>query len=234
MSNEKVALITGASSGMGAACARAFAAHGYRTGLLARSEKIHEIAEEIGGFAVQGSVTEPEDLKTLVDGAMERWGRIDAVISSTGHPPKGALLSLSDEDWYAGVNLLLMNVVRLARLVTPIMQRQEGGAFVNISTYAAVEPDAAYPISATVRAGLAAYVKLFADAHGPDNIRMNSILPGFIDSFTPNEEVARTIPMRRYGAVGEIAETAVFLCSPEGGYITGQSIRVDGGLSRSV
>ncbi len=234
MGDIKVAVVTGASSGMGAACARAFAERGYQVAVMARSERVLALAKEIGALALRGSVTEARDIDALVGATMAAHGRIDAVVNSTGHPARGPLLDLSDADWHAGLDLMLLNVVRMARSVTPIMRAQGGGAIVNISTYAAVEPSPDYPISASLRAGLAGFVKLYADAHAPDGIRINNILPGFIASFTPKPEIARTIPMRRYGSVAEIAETALFLCSAGAGYITGQNIRVDGGLSRSV
>ena len=93
------------------------------------------MADELGGVAVLGSVTENNDLKKLVEVALDKYGRIDAVVNNTGHPAKGPLLDISDEAWHKGLDLLLLNVIRMARLVTPIMQQQGGGAIVNISTF---------------------------------------------------------------------------------------------------
>ena len=193
-----------------------------------------QLAEELGGWGMQGSVTSPDDLQALVQGAMDKYGRIDAVINNTGHPPKGELLDISDEDWHAGLDMLLMNVVRMARLVTPIMQKQGGGAFVNISTFAAFEPSLAFPVSSALRAALGSFTKLYADRYAADNIHMNNILPGYIESYAIDEAIRAKIPLGRSGTVEEIADTAVFLLSSRAGYITGQNIRVDGGISRSV
>jgi NAD(P)-dependent dehydrogenase (short-subunit alcohol dehydrogenase family) len=122
----------------------------------------------------------------------------------------------------------------MARLITPIMQQQGGGAIVNISTYGVFEPEPVFPVSGAMRAALAGFTKLYADQYAADGIRMNNVLPGFIDSLPESEERRRRIPMGRYGTVGEIAKTVCFLLSADAGYITGQNIRVDGGITRSV
>ena len=114
------------------------------------------------------------------------------------------------------------------------MQKQRKGAIVNISTFAAFEPDPAFPTSAVFRAGLAVFTKLFADRYAGEGIRMNNVLPGFIDSFPEKDEIRARIPMRRYGHVEEIADTIAFLVSDAAGYITGQNLRVDGGITRGV
>ena len=165
---------------------------------------------------------------------MDAHGCINGVVNSTGHPPKGSLLDIPDDDWHQGLDIVFLNVVRLARLVTPIMLDQGGGSIVNISTYAAFEPEHHFPISASLRAALASFTKIYADNHANNNIRMNNILPGFINSLPEVESFRTRIPMGRYGTVEEIAETAAFLLSSGSGYITGQNLRVDGGITRSV
>jgi NAD(P)-dependent dehydrogenase (short-subunit alcohol dehydrogenase family) len=230
----KVAILTGAGKGMGGATARELSARGWKVALLSPSGNAETLAKELGGVGVTGSVTEETDLRRLVDAAMAAYGRIDGAVLSTGHPPKGDLLALTDEDWIKGLNLIILNVVKIARLVTPIMERQGGGAIVNISTFAAFEPDPVFPISCTLRAGLASFAKLYADQYAPKNIRMNNLLPGFIDSLPEKPQFKARIPMGRYGKVEEIARTAAFLLSEDAGYITGQNIRVDGGITRSV
>ena len=114
------------------------------------------------------------------------------------------------------------------------MQRQKSGVIINISTFAAFEPDPVFPTSGVFRAGLAAYAKLFADRYAAENIRMNNVLPGFIDSLPEKQELRDRIPMERYGKTREIAEVIAFLASDGAGYITGQNIRVDGGITRHV
>lgn len=234
MSDSKVAIITGAGRGMGAAIARELVATGYRVGLLSPSGAAERLAEELGGVGVTGSVTNQSDLQNLVDLTLTAYGRIDGVVNSTGHPPKGALLEIPDEDWHKGMDLVFLHVVRMARIVTPIFQRQGGGAIVNISTYAVFEPELSFPVSTSVRAALSIFTKLYADQYAKDDIRMNNILPGFIDSLPEVESFKRRIPLGRYGTVEEISKTAAFLLSQGAGYITGQNIRVDGGITRSV
>jgi NAD(P)-dependent dehydrogenase (short-subunit alcohol dehydrogenase family) len=234
MAEARIAIVTAASKGMGAACARELAARGYKVALMSRSEPVLRLAEELNGVAVLGSVTAEKDLAHLVTKTMETYGRVDAVVNNTGHPAKGDLLSIADSDWHSGLDLLVLNVVRMARLVTPIMLKQGAGAFVNISTFGAREPGLAYPVSSALRGALANFTKLYADQYAEQGIRMNNVLPGFIDSYEVNEEVRANIPMQRPGRVHEIAKTAAFLLSDDAGYITGQNIRVDGGLTRST
>jgi NAD(P)-dependent dehydrogenase (short-subunit alcohol dehydrogenase family) len=231
---DRVAIVTASGRGIGEAIARRLAADGYRLALMSPSGASEALAAELGGYGVTGSVTEPADLAALVDGTMDRYGRIDAVLNHTGHPPKGPLLAIPDEDWHSGLDLVMLNVIRMARLVTPIMFDQRGGAIVNISTFAVFEPSPVFPVSASLRAALAAFTKLYSDEFAPAGIRMNNLLPGFIDSLPETEERRAAIPMGRYGTVEEIAAAAAFLLSDDAGYITGQNIRVDGGLTRSV
>ncbi len=232
---EKVALITAGGSGMGADAARRLAADGFKTGILSSSGKGEALARELGGVGITGSNQSTDDLQRLVDAAMSHWGRIDVLVNSAGHGPKGAVLDLSDDDWHLGMEVYFLNAVRPTRLVTPIMQAQGGGSIINISTFAAFEPDPAFPTSGVFRAGLAAFTKLYADKYAADNIRMNNVLPGFIDSLPEKQDFRDRIPMGRYGSSpDEIAPVISLLASEGGGYITGQNIRVDGGITRSV
>lgn len=230
----KVAIITAGGSGMGAAAARRLAQDGYRVAILSSSGKGEALAAELGGIGVTGSNQSEDDLKRLVDTVGDRWGRIDVLVNSAGHGPRGPVLALSDDDWHRGMDVYLLSAVRPTRLVTPFMLRQSAGAIINISTFAAFEPDPAFPTSAVARAGLAAFTKLFADQYAAHNVRMNNVLPGFIDTFAEKAEIRSRIPMARYGRVAEIADVVAFLASDGAGYITGQNLRVDGGITRSV
>jgi NAD(P)-dependent dehydrogenase (short-subunit alcohol dehydrogenase family) len=235
MSEQKVAIITAGGSGMGADSARKLAQDGFNVAILSSSGKGEALAAELGGIGVTGSNQSNDDLKRLVDQTMEKWGRVDVLVNSAGHGPRAPVLELSDEDWHTGMDVYFLNAVRPTRLVAPIMVHQKSGAIINISTFAAFEPDPVFPTSGVFRAGLAAFTKLFSDNYAADNIRMNNVLPGFIDSLPEKEEFRVRIPMGRYGnSLGEIASVVSFLASDGGGYITGQNIRVDGGITRSV
>ena len=230
----KVAIVTAGGSGMGAAAARRLAADGFKVAILSSSGKGEALAAELGGLGVTGSNQSVEDLTRLVDQAVARWGRIDVLVNSAGHGPRAPVLELTDEQWHTGMDVYLLNVIRPTRLVVPHMQKQGGGSIVNISTAWAFEPSAMFPTSAVFRAGLAAFTKLFTDSYAKDNIRMNNVLPGWIDSLPATEERRQTVPLGRYGKSAEIAATIAFLASEGGAYITGQNLRVDGGLTRSL
>ena len=231
---EKVAIVTAGGSGMGAAAARRLAADGFKVAILSSSGKGEALAKELGGLGVTGSNQSNEDLKRLVDATLARWGRIDVLVNSAGHGPRAQIIEISDDDWHKGMDTYLMNVIRPTRLVAPVMQKQKAGAIINISTAWAFEPSAMFPTSAVFRAGLAAYTKLFADTYAGDNVRMNNVLPGWIDSLPATDERRDSVPMKRYGTSEEIAATVAFPASDGAGYITGQNIRVDGGLMRSI
>ena len=234
MPADKVAVITAGGSGMGAAAARRLAQDGFRVAVLSSSGKGEALAAELGGIGVTGSNQSPADLQRLVDLTMARWGRIDVLVNSAGHGPRAPVLELTDDQWHAGMDVYLLNVIRPTRLVTPVMLRQQSGAIINISTAWAFEPSAMFPTSGVFRAGLAAFAKIFADQYAAQNVRMNNVLPGWIDSLPATEERRASVPMRRYGTSDEIAATIAFLASDGAGYITGQNLRVDGGITRSV
>lgn len=231
---EKAAIVTAAGSGMGAACARELASRGYAVALMSPSGRAEELAKELGGLGFTGSVTEQADLESLVGETLDRYGRVDGVINSTGHPASGEILDLTDEQWHEALDLVVLNVARMARLVTPAMLGQGGGAIVNVSTFSAFEPSPVFPLSSCLRAALAGFTKLYSDRYAAEGIRMNNILPGYIESFEIDEETRRSIPMQRRGSLAEVSKTAAFLLSEDAGYITGQNVRVDGGLTRSV
>ena len=230
---DKVCLITGAGRGIGAAVAREMAGRGYSVALMSPSERCEVLAEELGGVARRGVAQSAEDLQGVVDLAMERFGRIDAVLNHTGHPPKGDLLEITDENWDLANEMIVKSVVRMARLVTPIMVSQGGGSIVNVTTYAAFEPSLWFPASCVYRAGVSSFAKLYADRYGPQNIRMNCLMPGFTDSLDVGK-FADLPALKRIARVEEQAKAAAFLLSDDSSYVTGQSLRVDGGITRHV
>ena len=231
---DKVAIITAASQGIGAACAKELKGKNYELVLFSRSEKILQLAEDLNVKGMQGDISSRKDLEHLVDFTLDNYGRIDGLVNNTGHVPKGELLEISDENWHQSLDMILLNVTRLAQMVVPEMLKVEKGSIVNISTFAAYEPSLTFPISSVLRAALGSYTKLFAERYASQGIRMNSVLPGYIDSYPLDKEGIDRIPLKRQGSVNEIAKTVSFLLSEDAGYITGQNIRVDGGITRSV
>lgn len=233
MSEKKVSIITAGGSGMGAAAARRLAQDGYCVAILSSSGKGEALAKELGGIGVTGSNLVEADVRRLVDLTLEKWGRIDALVNSAGHGPRGPILEISDEDWHKGMEVYFLSAVRPIRMVVPHMAPC-GGAIVNISSAWVSEPASMFPTSAAFRASLAAFVKIVADEYAEDGIRINNVLPGWIDSLTETDERRASVPMARYGSANEVAATIAFLLSDGAGYITGQSIRVDGGLIRAI
>lgn len=231
---EKVAVVIGGGSGMGAAAARKLAQEGFSIAVLSSSGKGEALGNELGGIGVTGSNQSNPDLTRLIDLTMNRWGRIDVLVNSAGHGPRASILELTDEQWHTGLEVYLLNVIRATRLVVPVMVKQRSGVILNISTAWAFEPSPMFPTSGVFRAGLAAFTKLFADQYAASNVRMNNVLPGWVDSLPEKEERRQSIPMQRYGTSEEIAATLAFLASDGASYITGQNIRVDGGLMRSL
>jgi NAD(P)-dependent dehydrogenase (short-subunit alcohol dehydrogenase family) len=232
--SDKTAIITAASAGIGAACARELHARGYQVSLLARSNAVVELARELGGIATVGSIAELEPLARLVQNTLDTFGRIDAVVNNTGHPAKGDLLAITDEDWHQGLDLLLLPVVRVARMVTPIFARQGGGAVVNISSFAAQEPSLPRPVSSALRAALSSFTQMYAERYGAQNIRINSVLPGWVNTYEVAASDVARIPIGRPAEPSEIARVVAFLVSSDANYITGENIRIDGGLIRSL
>jgi NAD(P)-dependent dehydrogenase (short-subunit alcohol dehydrogenase family) len=231
---QKVAIVTAASSGIGEACARELRQQGYQLSILARSPRVHDLAIELGGIATQGTVADPIVLERLVSSTLERYGRVDAVVNNTGHPAKGELLEITDSDWHDGLDLLLLSVVRMAKLTTPILERQGGGAVVNISSFAAQEPSLSRPVSSAIRAALSSFTRMYADRYAVQNIRMNSVLPGWVETHEVAKPILASIPMGRAAEPIEIARVVAFLLSSQASYLTGENLRVDGGLLRSL
>ena len=231
---KKVAAFIASGTGMGADSAKHLSSKGFNIAIMSSSGKGEKLANDLGGLGYTGSNLSSENLKEFIEKVYLKYGRIDVLVNSAGHGPKGDILKISDSDWVKGMEVYFLNIVRASRIITPIMQKQKNGSIINISTFAIFEPDESFPTSGVFRSGLAAFTKLYSDKYAKDNIRMNNILPGFIDSLPTKEEFLKRIPMKRYGKVNEISTVVEMLASDGGAYITGQNIRVDGGITRSV
>jgi NAD(P)-dependent dehydrogenase (short-subunit alcohol dehydrogenase family) len=248
MHDRPVAIITGGGRGIGAACARKLAERGYALVLMSLSDSAPRLAAELGGAGISGSVSKDKDLRALVDLAIGSYGRIDAVISSTGHPswartPESSiyqyddedhLLDIPDEEWHNMLDVLVLPAVRLARLVTPQMRRQRKGAIVNISGLGAAVPATKYPFGAMIRHALVGFAQIYTAHYARFGIRMNNVLPGFMDNIEWSPELARSIPAGRPGTLDELAGTIAFLLSDEAAYISGRDLLVDGGAARTM
>jgi NAD(P)-dependent dehydrogenase (short-subunit alcohol dehydrogenase family) len=239
MNSNKVAIVTAASHGIGAGCARELAARGYTVSLIARSCGVLELATELGGIALQGSIANAHDLERLVKITLEKFGRLDAVVSSFGDPPRPDLLDISDEMWMENFEMLFLSVVRMARLATEPMRQQGGGAIVNISACDSQEPELGTPFSGTLRAAMEGFTKLYAKRYKADGIRMNSVAPFFVaDSVEELELEGWNVPSDlmydRPATYAEFAKTVAFLISDDARFITGTTIKVDEARSAAI
>ena len=231
---EKSCLIIGGGRGMGASTAREMHARDYKLALMSPSESCETLATELGGVARRGKAENAEDTKAIFDLAMERYGRIDACLIHVGGPPKGDLLEIPEEDWDRANEMILKPVIRMAKLLTPVMEAQGGGSIVNITTFSAFEPSLTFPTSSVYRVGVSSFTKLYSDRYGPANIRMNCLLPGFTDSLDLPQKFAGMSALGRLARAEEQAKAAAFLLTDDSSYITGQSLRVDGGVTRHM
>ena len=231
---HKVAVLIASGSGMGADAAKILAKQGYKIAIMSSSGKGERLAKKLKGLGYTGSNLSNKDLKYFINQVLKKWGRIDVLVNSAGHGPKGEILKISDNDWFKAIEIYFLNVVRVLRIVTPVMKKQRNGSVINISTYATFEPEKDFPTSGVVRASLSSFTKIYSDEYAKFNIRINNILPGFINSLNPNRKFIKRIPLKRIGKVEEVSALVELLASKEGSYITGQNIRVDGGLTRSV
>jgi NAD(P)-dependent dehydrogenase (short-subunit alcohol dehydrogenase family) len=256
---EKVAIVTAAGRGIGEACARELHARGYKLSLISPSGSAEMLAKTLGGIGFTGSITEEKDVERMVKATLDRWGRVDAVVNNAGrhasvlskyghqahanlmaqqlgYDAEGGsdLLDLPDGVWHDILDVQVLNVVRMCRHVTPAMVKQGGGAIVNISGIEAMEPRLIFS-TGPIRLALHGITKLYSDRYGKDGVRMNTVVPGFLENVDVNPgELRKAIPIPRLGKLGEIAKTVAFLLSDDAGYVTGQNWRVDGGLNRAL
>jgi NAD(P)-dependent dehydrogenase (short-subunit alcohol dehydrogenase family) len=231
---KKVVIVTAAGKGIGAGIARHLTESGYVVSLMSPSGSAEKLADELGGTGIIGSVTSAQDIQRFISHTLEKFGRIDALVNNTGHLPSGDLMTLQDEQWSTGFEMILLNTIRLLRLITPEFLKAGRGAIVNISAYGAVAPEQAFPISSSLRASLSAFTRLYAERYAAQNIRINSVLPGFVDSWDAPQEIIDRIPMGRVATVLEISQAVEFLLSEKSTYITGQNILVDGALVNTI
>jgi len=231
---DKVCLIVGGGRGMGAATAREMHARGYKLALMSPSESCEELAAELSGVARRGKAENAGNTQAIFDRAMDNYGRIDALLIHVGGPPKGDLLEIPEEDWDRANEMVIKPVVRMAKLVTPVMEKQGGGSIVNITTFSAFEPSLIFPTSSVYRVGVSSFTKLYSDRYGPSNIRMNCVLPGFTDSLDLPQKFADMSVFGRLARAAEQAKAVAFLLTDDSSYITGQSLRVDGGVTRHM
>lgn len=252
-----VALVTGASRGIGAATARLLSRRGYRLALLSRSG-CGDLAAQLGAWDFKGSLTKEDDVEAFVEGAVARYGRLDVVVSSTGRytsvlqkldiapPPRTGglgfdpgfqpdLFAVPRQAWHDALDLLVLSTVSVVRFATPHLLASGGGAIVAISGMEAVEPRMRYLLG-PVRSAIHGFTRLYSDRYATSGIRMNCVLPGLLENaaLDLDLDLLKSIPMGRPGKLEEIAETIVFLTSPASSYITGQLVVADGGLNRGL
>ncbi len=239
----RTAIVCGASAGMGLAIAEGLSREGANVAMFARRrEVLQREADRLGALAVRGDVTNPADLKRLVDRTVEAFGGIDILVNNSGGPPRTSALELDDDAIESAVELLLLSVVRLTNLCLPQLERSGRGRIINIESSTVREPADNLALSNAVRPGVIGWAKTLAREVGPKKITVNSIAPGRIDTERlaeafanrPRAEYMEEIPLRRFGKPEEIAHVVSFLASDRASYVTGTVIPVDGGLLRSI
>jgi 3-oxoacyl-[acyl-carrier protein] reductase len=241
--SDRTAIVCGASAGMGLAIAEALAAEGANVAMFARRrDLLQREAERIGALAVRGDVTNPADLKRLVDRTLEAFGGIDILVNNSGGPPRTAALELTDDHIETTIELLLLSAIRLTRLCLPQLERSGRGRIINIGSSSMREPIDNLALSNAVRPGVVGWAKTLAREIGPKKITVNTIAPGRIETERlaeafqgrPRTEDIEAIPLRRFGQPREVAQVVCFLASDAASYVTGTVIPVDGGLTRSL
>src|ERR1700680_4065860 len=248
------AFVAGASKGLGKACAMALAAEGARVYICSRNvAELKQTAAEIGaaGYCA-ADVSRPAEVKRVVAEAIAALGGLDCLVTNAGGAPTAPFEKAGDGDWDIAYQLNLMSAVRLIREALPALKASRRGRIVNLTGYGVKEPMTDLVVSDSVRAGVTVMAKTIASDLARYGITVNNIAPGPIVTdrlteilsarakslgMTPDEQFERfaaTIPVRRMGRPNEIGDLCAYLCSPQAGYLTGQTIVVDGGVNRSI
>jgi 3-oxoacyl-[acyl-carrier protein] reductase len=252
---NKVAIVGGASMGIGYGIARTLAAEGARVAVTARREAglveaVAKIARETGAevLPIQADGRRAEDCARVIDTVGERLGGIDVLVNNDGAPPLGDLQSFDDVAWAKAVEQNLMYVVRMARGAVPHMIKRGGGGILNITAISAIQPIPRFGLSVATWAGVIGFAKTLSLEVAAHNINVNTICPGYVETQRlekvfaaggEDPEIMRSnliaeIPMGRLGTVDDIAALVALLVSPRGRYTTGTAIAVDGGLLRAI
>jgi len=239
----RTAIVCGASSGIGLAIADALAAEGANVAMLARRRDVlQREADRLGALAVRGDVTNPADLKRLVDRTLAAFGGIDILVNNSGGPPRTPAVGLTDDQVESAVELLLLSAIRLTELCRPQLERSGRGRVINIESSSVREPIENLALSNAVRPGVVGWAKTIARELGPKKITVNTIAPGRIETARlaeaykgkPRAADLEPIPLRRFGQPKEVADVVCFLASDAASYVTGAVVPVDGGLTRSL
>lgn len=254
---NKVMLVAASSKGLGFGVARALAQNGAKVSMCSRSGGDVEAAakrlhDETGAetLATACDVSQPDDVKAWIQRTVDQWGAIHGLLVNAGGPPSGFFKDLTDEQWQAAFDLTLMSTIRMIRYTLPHMT--EGGSILAITSYSINQPIEALALSTVMRSGVAALLKTLAEELAPDGIRVNNLVPGRIltdrttqlDTNTAKRrgitleearaESVKRIPLGRMGTIEEFGNVGAFLLSPAASYVTGTTVRVDGGLVRSI
>ncbi len=259
---ERVAVVAAASQGLGKAAALGFVREGAHVVVCGRDKKrIETAAKELRQNCISkkqtvlpivGDVSRGKDIKHIVKTTLTKFKRLDILVTNAGGPPSGAFKDLDDEKWESGFALNLMSVIRFMREVLPVMQKQQWGRIINITSLTVKQPVNDLIISSTVRPGIIGIAKVLANLHAPDGITINNVAPGYIMTGRQEElgkmragkrglsfeeyvrDVTKEVPAGRFGNPEELANVIVFLASERASYVTGATVSVDGGLVKSL